>query len=274
MTKQKLRIRTSHNKIVNQNNLHTSIQFSLDGFSFCIYDQEELQNVTSYDFLESCSTPEELLSRVKEVFEKDVNLHYPFQDITVVHRNNLNTFVPNDFFSEEHIKNYFKYNIKTFATDYFTFDDIEVLNAKNAFIPFVNINNYLLDHFGNFNFYHHQTILVKKLQKLVTDDTQVFVYFQNSLIDIVVFQSKEMTFINSFEIESEKDFIYYLLFVLEQLQLNTEEVLVTLLGTITKESLFYKIAYTYVRNIKILEGDNAFVQKEEEFTPTELFILT
>ena len=49
------------------------------------------------------------------------------------------------------------------------------------------------------------------------------------------------------------DFIYYILFVAEQLQLNPEQFSLELLGDITEESALFLIAYKYIRNTKLMD---------------------
>jgi len=46
------------------------------------------------------------------------------------------------------------------------------------------------------------------------------------------------------------------LFVAEQLDMNPEFFTLKLLGQITTESEFFKIAYTYVRNVSLLDVSN------------------
>ena len=276
MIKLKLKKRTSHNKVNNSNNLEVSIQLSLDGFSFCILnDQNEIVNATKYDFAESCITPEELLNRVKEIFEKDANLHYNFINIMVVHQNNLNTLVPVDYFDDRSLKSYLSYSVKTFSSDYITFDNVASINAKNVFVPFVNINNYLLDHFGDFNFYHHQTLLLEKLAKLNSKKSKkVIVHIGTSLMDILVLESEKLHLINSFDYQTKEDFVYYLLFVYEQLQLDANDIPLEIIGNIDIESELYQIVYKYIRHIKLIEEDNSIIKENKAFKNGEFFLLT
>lgn len=276
MIKANLEKRTSYNSLVNKNNLEVSIQFSLGGFSFCIVNSKnEIVTLTSYQFQQACATPQDLLSKIKEVFEKDSNLHLNFDSISVVHQNNLNTLVPNEYFMEQNLKNYLNYTVKTFASDFITFDDVNSIMAKNIYIPFVNINNYLLDNFGDFNFYHHQTILIDKLlSNLQSKDKEVFVYISNNLMDVVVLENKKLLLANSFEFDTKEDFIYYILFVYEQLQLNTTETKLHFIGSINKESELYNLAFSYIKNIEFFNYSNSFFNNTNDFENTEEYLIT
>ena len=61
---------------------------------------------------------------------------------------------------------------------------------------------------------------------------------------------------NSFDFSTKEDFIYYLLFTTEQLNLNPENFKVQLLGLISEDSEFFEIAYKYIRNVSLLDVSN------------------
>lgn len=270
-----MRKRTNHNKIVHQNNLHLSIQFSLDGFSFCVLNEDnEVVIATKYDFLERCSTPQELLSRIKDIFEKNSDLHFDFTKIKVVHRNSLNTIVPKNYFYKDRLKSYLNFTVKTFESDYITYDVVGELDINNIYIPFVNINNYLLDHFGDFDFYHHHSVWLEKLQKdHLSEATTVFVNVDQSLLDITVFDHKKLILNNSFEVNSAEDFTYFLLFVYEQLKLDPNQVETQLFGMISEHSPEYQLAFKYIKNIQILDIEQFGINKAD-FNSTEFYLIS
>lgn len=95
--------------IQNISNRKLSIQFSLDGFSFCISNFEDtIYHFASYQFDRETSTPEALLTRIEDVFQNDKDLHDDFSSVLVIHENNLSTFVPNAYFKEDALKSYLK----------------------------------------------------------------------------------------------------------------------------------------------------------------------
>ena len=253
-----------------------SIQFNLDGFSFCISNisYEEDVYFSEYQFNETQTTPEELLFRIEEIFKNDTHLQHDFSSVLVIHQNNLSTLVPNQYFEEENLKSYLNYNIKTLATDFIAFDAIEVLNAKNIYVPYVNINNYLFQNFGEFDYKHHLTILIEKLintQK--SEEKEMFVNVSNNNFDIVVLQNQKLILSNSFSFQTKEDFIYYILFTAEQLHLNTEEFKLHLIGDIESDSEIYHIVHQYVRNISFLESKNTIFNQLDRSKHSNFILL-
>ena len=236
-----------------------SIQFNLDGFSFCITDNtsEEILYFYEYLFKEKKITPESLLKKIEELFKTDSYLQKDFSSVSVVHQNNLSCLVPNTYFSEDKLSEYLNFNIKTLTSDFITFDDIQSIKAKNVYIPYVNINNFLFQNFGEFEYKHHLTIFIEKLISINNSDEKVvYVNVSSDSFDVVVIQNKQLYFSNSFSFETKEDFIYYILFTFEQLKLDVEEIQLYFTGDIELESELYTITYQYIRNVLFLESNN------------------
>ena len=275
MTKKIVKKKTINKSINNISQRKLSIQFSLDGFSFCISNHEdEIYHFSSFDFENTLNSPQELLNQIETIFKSEMSLQDDFASVVVIHQNNLNTFVPSELFLEKELKHYLQFSVKTIQTDLVVYDSIDSLNLKNVYIPYVNVNNYLFQNFGEFEFKHHSTQLVEKLAKYATgEEVQLFVNVCKHSFDLVGFNGPQFSFYNTFDYQSKEDFIYYLLFSIEQLKLHPETVSVYFIGEINKESEAYKIAYQYIRNVQFLDVKNAFFNDQTEVANHSNFIL-
>ncbi len=256
------------NKEIISEHKSLSIQVSLDGFSFCIKDipVNEILVLSEYAFSEKLLSPNLLADKINYAFENDKDLQIDFDKIIAVHENRLVTQVPNTFFDETQLKAYLQYNIKTLASDFFAYDNIATIQAKNVYVPYVNINNFLFQNFGEFEFKHHSTILIEQLSKLYKDEEQVmFVNVTYTTIDIIIFNKSKFTLFNSFSYRCKEDFIYYILLCAEQLEMNVHQFQLYFLGNITSEYETYKMTYEYVKNVHFIEPDFEFLEKSEYF---------
>ena len=254
----------SNTTLINSKDTKLSIQFNLDGFSFCITNNttKEVLYFSEYLFEEKQITPENLLKKIEEIFKTDEYLQKDFSSVLVIHQNNLFTLVPNPYFSENKLSEYLNFNIKTLVTDFITFDDIQAVNAKNVYVPYVNINNYLFQNFGEFEYKHHLTAFIENLISLPNSvEKKVFVNVSKDTIDLIVIGNKQLEFSNSFYFETKEDFIYYILFTFEQLKLDVEAIKLYFTGDIELESEIYGITYQYIRNIYFLESKNNIFNK-------------
>ncbi|VAW25876.1 FIG032012: hypothetical protein, partial [hydrothermal vent metagenome] len=105
---------------------------------------------------------------------------------------------------------------------------------------------------------HASTILIEKLLNVYknTEEVIFFINVTKTNFDIVVFKNKKLELFNSFHFKTKEDFIYYVLFITEQLNLNPEEFKLVLLGDIEKNSDVYNILYQYIRNITFFSPAN------------------
>lgn len=245
---------TSSSTILDKKYIKLVLQISLTEISFCIFDtlKKTIDTFGHYPLPKSASFTE-IEAAIIQFIKQTPILQSKFDDVVVLHNNNLMSFVPQAFFNEEYLGSYLQYNVKVFDTDFITFDVIENYEMNNVYIPYVNINNSLLDCYGSFNYKHAQSILVKKVLDLSknNDEPQMFVHCQQDNFQLIAVKNQKLLLFNSFEYKTKEDFIYYLLFTAEQLQLNPESFQLKLFGNISKESEIYQIAYKYVRNVSL-----------------------
>ena len=236
-----------------------SIQFNLDGFSFSIYNIISKKEVyfREYEFENSQVTPENLLLKIKDIFNTDTQLQNDFSSVIVIHQNNLSVLVPNRYFNKKELASYLNFNIKKLTIDYIAFDPLEGLESKNVYIPYVNINNYLFQNFGEFEYKHHSTVLIEKLLNSTNNKEQtMFVNVSKTSLDIVVIENNQLILFNTFSYDTKEDFIYYILFVAEQLNLNVNKFSLYFTGKVNLEDAIYKITYKYIKNVYFLESNN------------------
>lgn len=229
------------------------IEISLDNLSYCVKNQTNNQVVAFKSI--PLDTLKAMDQQLDLIFDKETKLNSSFDHVLILHNNNLNTFVPETLFDETALGSYLQYNVKVFPTDYFDFDSLEVLKMKNIYVPYVVFNNYFLDRFGSFHFEHLYTNLVQLLTARSTNimNTKFYVHIRVDRFEIIIIENGKLLFFNSYDYQTKEDFIYYVLFVMEQLQLSPQEQKVELIGLIDSESVLYQIIYQYVRNVSILD---------------------
>lgn len=230
-----------------------SFEVAPTGVSFCVLDliSQRILHYKHYDIVPNNVLEEALW----KVFIENPILAERYDEIVVLHNSNLNTFVPTSLFDPNHLGSYIQYDSKVFETDYFAYDYLDTYELNNIFIPYTPINNYLLDHYDTFDYKNCNSIFVKKALDYSKnkDFKQVWVHFQKDRFEIVVTKNQQLLLFNTFLYKTIEDFIYYLLFTYEQLQLNPEVVPVQFIGAISEEHDCFKLAYRYIRNCSILD---------------------
>ncbi|MCC9044511.1 DUF3822 family protein [Myroides sp. M-43] len=230
------------------------IQVSLKKFSFAIKDK--LAHEITYFASEALITSKPIEEQLDKFFQKHAELSDKYDEIIVLHDNALNTFIPKDLFNEDAMGNYLQYTTKVFSTDYFAYDELETSKINNVYVPYVSINNYLIDKFGSFNYQNINTLLVEILLKKSVQnlEKEVYAFLQKDHFELIVVQNGELVFFNSFQYQTAQDFIYYILFTYEQIQLDPEVIPLHLMGRADEGDSYYQQAYDYIRKVDIIQN--------------------
>ncbi len=237
------------NLLINQ---ELSIQIRLNGLSFCILETQT--NTISYlkhNLFNTNLNPIQLLEQLKESFATEPKLQESFSKVQVIYANSLSTLVPQALFNENALADYLKFNAKILPNDFITYDTITNAECMNVYIPLVNCNNYIFERYGSFSYKHHATILITKLLQSEKNkkEKKIVINVSATTFEIVYLKNGSLQLYNSFSYTTKEDFIYYILFTLEQLDVNPETIPVYFLGTINHEDETYKITYKYIRNV-------------------------
>jgi len=246
--------------IADSNFKKLSIQVSLNGLSFCVSDSvtQKILIADDLNFKEK-QTPIFVLDELIKLVEKHQLEHTHFNEVILIHKNTLFGLVPKSLFNPNHLSNYLKLNTKLLPTDVLSFDEIEHQDLINVYVPYMNINNYIYELFGEFTYMHNGTVLIDSLINKQNQDNgnSCYVYVSKHQLDITVLKQRKLTFYNSFEFETTEDFIYYLLFVMEQLELDTNHAVVNLFGAIEEGDAIHQICHKYIKNSNIYEPEIA-----------------
>jgi hypothetical protein len=248
-----------------------SIQVSLSGLSFCILNsQANTLTYFSSVLFEKDLNPVEVLNALKNHLSTTKILQQDFATVRLVHENELSTLVPKPLFNDDCLADYLKFNSKILSNDYITHDDLTKGDIVNVYVPYVNINNFLYDTFGAFEFNHYSTILLNAIFELhkYKNEITMYVNIAKQHFEIIVIKGNNLILYNTFEYSTKEDFIYYILFTAEQLELDPEAFPLVLIGNISENDNFYNIAYTYIRHVSVfknrleytleIENDEAF----------------
>ena len=169
---------------------------------------------------------------LRKILDNNID-NIEINNIVLFQENDFYVLVPNELYSDNEKKAYLKYTTQTIEDDFIAVDNLDSLQIKNVYIPFVNINNLLVELFNNIDYFHFNTELINKIYNN-RDKQEFFVYVDNSKIKILVFDKEALRFFNSYEVENSTDIIYFILLVMKENNLQPE-----------KEVVNYIIDYIY-----------------------------
>jgi hypothetical protein len=245
----------------NLSNYHLLLQIGNDGLVVTVFDKIKTKFI-AFEYYSFTSTfTFEIITDLLDIIlseSKIINQRYPSATCVII--NNLSTIVPSALFDEERKKLYLKFNIQLQGDEFVMTDTLANLDAKNVFALPLSIKMKLDPLFKKINYRHFSSGLIENLltQNKNQAKKKLIVHIQPTHFEAIVIEGKSLLFYNTFQHHSPEDFIYYLLFVCEQLQLNPETIETIFIGEIEKNSAIYTLTQKYIRNIKFGERTDSF----------------
>ncbi|PID68925.1 MAG: hypothetical protein CR968_00490 [Flavobacteriia bacterium] len=237
-----------------------SVLLGMDNLSYTVYDRQQIDvlylNALSYKF---SPQPNTLIKRLEDLFNKETELNKPYSRVNVIYQNHWSTLVPNDLYNADLKKDYLKYSLKVYEDDAIDIDVLPEMYAKNIYLYPRLVDDFFNEKFtGKVQRKHHASVLINALMRYfsTTDKSYLFINVYQHTIQIIHLKSGRLQFYNSFLYDTKEDFMYYVLFVMEQLGLDPDRQPVTFLGQITTDDDVYKIAYQYIRHLNFFSIDN------------------
>lgn len=239
----------------NTDNYILTIQYYLDGLSFIVFDTAE-QKFIALKHYHSTEKNISLEILLLELQEKEGWKIEEFKNVNILIDNNLNTFIPRDFFQKELKENYLSLlNINKHSN--IMTDIITEQNIVNVY-PLKNDINFTSD---KVRIFHSSSVLIKKLAREFSDrnsETRAFINVKNNSYELIILNNEKLIFHNYFNFNTKEDFLYFILFTFDQLNIDNESIPLYFMGFIEEKSSIVELCSRYIRNIRFFNRDNDF----------------
>lgn len=246
-------MQSQESKKLNKSSVLT-ILLSLKAISF-YFNSYHSNNLIDSRFvsLEDNNDISSLLDSLKKTL-KEFNLSNVLKTKLIIN-NKLSTLVPNELYNETLNKDYLKYNCDLIDNDTTSIDEIIELDIKNIYVPFENVNNFLIEVFGSFDFFHFSSIFIKKTFNKITCEKCINFYVSpnNGLLNVIIYEGKKLIFSNIFDYSCKEDILYYILFVVDNVKNVNEQ---SEISIISRKELFneeIKYLSKFIKKLKIID---------------------
>jgi len=243
------------------NNYHLSVQISPDGFFFTVLDIPKGKYIvlSGYNFF--IKRPRLLLKHVKEVFEKEELIKLEYQSVDILYSTRLFTFVPKVLFSNDDAESFLSFNNlheKGYTTRKNLFRRAEswclydvpqnLIEYLETVIPRAKVNHNLFPLIEG----------VLKNNRNFPERQQVHLNFFREYFEIAVVNGLKLIQCNIFNYKTERDILYYVLYVFDQLKLSPESTELIIQGHLPQVSPVYHLLKKYVRKTNFAKLNNTY----------------
>ena len=182
-------------------------------------------------------------------------LRLSYGAVIVLIEDPLSTLVPYPLFEESQKARYLEFTYDLPSQCLILSDRLKNLEAVNVFAVPGELHSLIIKYFPACRIIHLATSLIEGLRATFRQTElqgRVFVNVRSEYLDILVFDADKLIFCNSFPYHCREDFLYFLLFSMEQLKLDPDKIPVTFMGDVLKNSPEYELSLKYVRNTSFI----------------------
>lgn len=234
-----------------------TIQCSLDGFCFVLHDASENKIIDLGLYQTAVADDESVIMEAieKAVFKRGLS-GKPLLSARYIADNRQSVLVPEPLFDAEHQEQYFLFNHALPAGYSLRHERIPSLQAVNVFAVPTRHEARLRGLWDNLQTTHRSTVFLNAILREETGDEPVkaHVNVSSRSFDLAVINEGRLVFFNNFKFNSKDDFVYYLMFALEQ-QPFGQDVPVYFSGLITSHSEIYELCERYIKRMRIVRPD-------------------
>lgn len=238
-------------------NCHLYIAISARALRFAVVDAERNKFVALEDYeLITVFTPLQVADQLRLIAEQNPILQEQrWLDVRIGVSNQFFTLVPETLFDPAHQQDYLRLhsNLDTQqqtvlfnracgpeAVNIFAVEHVVYRTAQQIFPD------------RNIQFVHHTSALIKTVlhQTDRKAGRSMHLFVERNYVTILVVNEQGLQFCNVFHYLSSEDFIYFVIFVMQEQKMNPEEETITAWGDITPDSSLFNTLKKYIRQVR------------------------
>ena len=227
------------------------VEVSGDIISFCEIQSEQNKPLFICHYPIEDKTRDVLSDHFMNAIKHFQFFRKTYPHIYVNYSNLQFTVCPTSFCNIEHNRLLLEFNTGS-ATDKILLNDDVNANMTLIYAIEDDLKSMMDQYFPNHQIRHKLTILSKLMLSSdeLSKDNMIMVV-NPSHIEIVLKQGHSIVLINQFSVKTQEDILYYVLFILEQYQLNPLTVTITLVGNSEANTGLINSLKKYIKNIRL-----------------------
>ncbi len=225
-------------------NYHLCVQISPDGFFFTVLDPDKGKYIVLAGYNFFVKRPRLLLKHVKDVFEKEEIIKLEYKSVDILYSTRSFTLIPKALFLNDDSEKFMSFNNtheKGYIIKQSLFQRAEIYCLYN--FP-ENLSEYIETVFPKANLNHNLFPLIETVLKdnrYFSESRQVHLNFFREYFEMVIISGTKLLQCNTFNYKTERDIMYYVLYVFDQMKLSPENTDLIIHGHLPQVSPVYHL---------------------------------
>lgn len=235
-----------------------SILLGLDSFAYIVVDSNRRQPQLMRNFeLGSISSISKIIAQIQQIIQEDKPLNLAYKRIRIAYTGSTTTLIPQRLFNPDEKEQYLSQLTEMDSTYEVRSDHLLPIDAQNVYAMEEELFSFMRLSYPGTLILHLNTVIYSQIAAIAKTIVEpfIFVNVRSRNLNIFYFDKGVLVFMNSFEFQASKDFIYYVMLVFNQFNLNSQIVPLYLSGEIVKESEIYQLLHRYIKFIHFLSNE-------------------
>lgn len=239
------------------------VKVGLDSFSYAILNKETKQVSAVFDEQECENGAQKFTERLKT----DSYLKLPYQEVKFAFHTANTIAIPNDLFNEQDLDIHSQFftethpgNLYSQAQDHFGFTTIFTLPKA------IDTS---LEGFTNGKKFEQNASLLSIAEKL--GETTLLLDFTVNSFNVLYVKNQQVVFQQCYEVENIEEFNYYILLIINQLNINLQETTLNLIGIVNKDDEKYNCLLKYFNKADFISITNNLNQEVLDDMPSHYY---
>jgi hypothetical protein len=244
---------------------HISIQLGLDGFSFCILDIPRNKYILFRHIPLIVGKLQFLPQKIENIFEEEDKLNNSFNSVSITYSGINATLFPKEFSNASESFKFASLSNGTSRIEEIKTEDIPGFSYQIVYSLPNKLMNLFNRRYSEFQFRHKSIpLLGAAMEQRNEKKNSLVINFEKKYIRAVAIKGSQIDLYNSFYFKNESDFLFHILNIWRNLQLDPEKDEALIGGFVADDSI-------YVRQIKKYIGNVSFLKPSEEYNYGTLF---
>ncbi len=259
----------------NSENYALSIRVSPDGFVFATLDNRTKKFIAIEDY--NFETPTvhagflpdfQFIRRLNKIISGQPLLQAGFEKVVVSVGSLPYTLMPTSLFDPEQRRTYLEFNHRLAENSHVYHllasapDQIVVFSIPGA------LDNWILNTWPGALRVPVPTTLIRCLTSMVKNyqaefGNKCFLNIRRTSFDLLIFKHNQLIYCNSFEFATPVDLLYYVLFVLESLGMESQRTVLSLTGAVDAGDEIHSLLVTQMEHVRMTPANNYFAYSHE-----------
>ncbi len=243
------------------NYYHLSLQISPEGLFFTVLDPDKGKYVvlSGYNFF--IKRPRLILKSVRDVFQKEDLLKLDYKRVEILYSTKLFTLVPKAFYLNEDADKFVSFN-NNHEKGFVIMKDLFERAEMWCIYGFPdNLGEYLDKVLPNAHISHNLFPLIEWVildNRNFPERQQVHINFFREYFEMVIIAGQKLMLCNIFNYKTERDIMYYVLYVFDRMKLSSENTDLVIHGHLPQVSPVYHLLKKYIRKTVFAKLDNTY----------------